>query len=450
MPCRDSTIWAGTAAFFLTFSCQSARQEPPAEAAIESALGLGEALIFRVEGVPLDEEAAGAGLTFADATRRAVTTDPGLQAALAQVRIALADSDQARLLPNPVLDMVLRFGSGSPQIELGLGADLARALQTERRTNAADNRLRETAANAVGVALDVVAAVQEQYIVVQAWDRLVPDLEGRVDLLRRLAAVAVDRLAAGEGTRGDVTTLEAQRVELEVEVADANQQRRQERLRLARLIGEPSGTAQWTLDPWVPPGTELAEERLWIQTALLQRPEIQSIGWRLAALGVDMELAQLLPWEGGQVGISAEKGDEWSLGPFLSTPLPIFDKGQARKDRVRAEQIEAGHQLTLAQRKVIEEVRIAYQDIVAGRSNLDRIRNELLPLQQQRRQATEDVYQIENDITPLLLAEHDLRAVQTLAIVTERQTALALVRLQRAVGGPNAAALVNSDSVAKR
>lgn len=451
MHCRRiSTITTAAAGLCLSLSCQSASPDPAAEAAIVDALNLGAPLTFRVEGGPLDEEAAGSGLTFAGATRRAVTTDPALQAALAQVRIALADADQARLLPNPILDVVLRFGSGSPQIELGLGQDLVRTLQTGRRASAADDRLRQAAAGAVTVALDVAAAVQEQYVVAQAWDRLVPELEARVELLRRLAAVAGHRLDAGEGTRGDLSSLEAQRVDLELEVAESKQRQRQERLRLARLIGEPSSAAAWTLDPWAPTDVELAEEKLWIETALQRRPELQVLHWRLSALGADMELVALLPWEGGEAGVRAEKAGDWSLGPALTTPLPLFDSGQAREDRLRAEQIAASHELTLARRQAVEEVRVAYQNIVAGRANLERIRAELLPLQEQRRQATEDVYRVENDLTPLLLAEQDLRAAQALAIVTERQTALALVRLHRAVGGPAAAALINPSPVAIR
>jgi len=109
---------------------------------------------------------------------------------------------------------------------------------------------------------------------------------------------------------------------------------------------------------------------------------------------------------------------------------------------VTAEQIEARHDLTLAKRKVVEEVRVAYQTLAAGRANLDRIRNELIPLQQQRRQVTEDVYLVERDITPLLLAEQDLRTAQARAIDAERQATVALIRLQRAVGGPGVARTV--------
>jgi len=421
--------------------CAANRPDPGAETAASTAIGLGQAIEFRIEGGPLDESSEGGDvLTLGDAVRRAASTDPGLQAALARVRIAMADADQARLLPNPVLNFVLRWGPGKPQIEVSLAQDLIQAFKIPRQSSAADNRLRQAAAEAVTVALDTVAEVQERYAGVQSFDALIPLLETRLRLVSKLPETAKARLESGEGTRGEVTVLDAQRVELEVEIAAARIQQREERLRLARLIGEPSSGAAWTLEAWTAPALGPESETRWVDAALSNRPEVQAVAWRLAALGDDYALARLLPWEGAGVGIDAQRDDDWTVGPSISTPIPIFDMGQARRARVTAEQIEARHDLTLAKRKVVEEVRVAYQTLAASRANLDRIRNELIPLQQQRRQVTEDVYRAERDITPLLLAEQDLRTAQARAIDVERQAAVALVRLQRAVGGAGVAA----------
>lgn len=422
----------------LLSGCAATRPDPQAEVAAGRALAVGDALVFRTEGGPLDEPPTGeadATLTLEEAVRQGVTTDPGLQAALARVRIAMAEADQARLLPNPVLNIVLRWGPGRPQIEASLTQDLIQVLQIRRRASAADNRLRQAAADAVTEALDVSAELQERYAEVQASDALVPLLEERLILVRRLAETAKARLQSGEGTSTESTILDAQRVELEVEIDAAKIEQREGRIRLARLLGEPSSGAAWRLEPWSAPTIAGEPESRWVEVALVNRPEVQAIAWQLAALGDDYALARLLPWEGAGAGIEAQRDDDWFVGPSISTPIPIFDMGQARKARVTAEQVEARHSLTLARRKVVEEVRVAYQTLIASRANLQRIRNELIPLQQRRRQVTEDVYKVERDITPLLLAEQDLRTAQARAIDVERQAALALVRLQRAVGG---------------
>lgn len=423
--------------------CAASRPDPEAEARLTRAAGLGEAVTFRTDGGPLDEASAGAGLTLAEAVRRAVTTDPGLQAALARVRIAMADADQARLLPNPVLNFVLRWGPGKPQIEVSLAQDLVEALQIRRRASAADNRLRQVAADAVTVALDTVAGVQERYVAAQTLESLLPVLLERRNLIERLVAVARARLEAQEGTRSDLTTLEAQRVELDVDVAEAQRRLREERLRLGRLIGEPSGPAAWRLDAWVAPSPVTSAEVDWINAALQNRPEVQAIAWTLAALGDDEALAGLLPWEGAGAGVEVQRDDDWFAGPSVSTPIPIFDTGEARRARVTAEQIEARHNLTLAKRRVIEEVRVALGALEASTASFSRVQSELIPIQQQRRQQAEDAYRAgQTDVTALFLAEQDLRAARAKAIEVEQQMSLALVRLQRAAGGPGVATLI--------
>lgn len=426
--------------------CAADRPDPLAESSASRAVGLAEPITFRTEAGPLDEPAAGNALSFSDTVQRAVTTDPRLQAALARVRIAMAEADQTRLLPNPVLNFVLRWGPGKPQIEVSLAQDLIQTLRIPRQSRAADHRLRQVAADAVTVALDVTSEVQERYTAAQASATLVPLLEERLSLIEKLVATAKSRLDAGEGTRADVATLNAQRVELLVEIDGVRITEREERLRLARLIGEPSAAATWTLDAWASPSIGDQPEASWVDAGLQHRPEIQAIAWRLKALGDDEALVGLLPWEGASVGVDATRDDDWFVGPLVSTPIPVFDTGKARRARVTAEQIEARHDLTLAKRKIVEEVRVAFQTLAASKSNLSRIQIELIPLQQQRRQLAEDAYRAgQTDVTPLFLAEQDLRVAQAQLIEVERQAANALVRLERAVGGPGvAASMANS------
>ncbi len=432
----------------LAAGCQSAPPATDPERAIASALDLGEPIAYRIEGGPLDEPWPVEGtLTLAEALRRAATTHPEIQAALAQVRIALADARQARLLPNPLLNLVLRWpeGGGSPIIEASLAQDLISVLQVPRKSSAADNRLRQSASDALTVALDVAAEVQERYATVQALDELMPVLEQRRALLAKIVDLAEARLAGGEGSREDVTVLEAQRVDLEVEIAESDQQRRDERLRLARLIGEPSGAAGWALEPWTAPPSKTASEAAWLEAALANRPEIQSVVWELAALGDDLVLTGLLPWEGTSAGADAERDDGWSVGPEFAVPLPIFDMGQARKARVSAEQVEARHRLTQARRLAVEEVRRAWESLIRTAANLGRVQHELIPVQQQRRTLAEAAFRLgHRDATSFFLAEQDLRAAQARAVDLERQTTIALVRLQRAAGGAGAARQVVS------
>lgn len=436
-PALCARLLSTALALFVLSLAGCAAKRPDVDPTAQIAEATGAPITFHTEAGRLDAPSEPQDtLSSSQALQLAIATSPEIQASLARVRIAMADCDQARLLPNPVLNVILRWGPGKPQIELSLAQDFIQALQIPARASAADNRLRAAAADSVIVALNVSAQVQEQYAAVQASEALVPVLKQRLALLDKLVATAQSRLEAMEGTRTDVATLNAQRIELQVEIDSTLLTEREDRLRLARLIGSPSSTANWSLDKWTSPQIGPQAEREWIETALRSRPELQSLAWKLKALGDDESLIPLLVWEGASVGVDSQRDDKWFTGPSISTPLPVFDQGQARKSRVIAEQIEARHEFTLTKRKVVEEVRVAFQTLEASKSNLARIHDQLVPVQQQRRRLAEDAYHAGvSDVTALFLAEQDLRIAEAREISIQKQTASALLRLQRAVGG---------------
>jgi cobalt-zinc-cadmium efflux system outer membrane protein len=379
--------------------------------------------------------------------RLAVEHDPQLQMAVARLRGALADARQARLLPNPVLSVVFRYpeGGGKPVVEAGLAADLVSLLTRPRRVGAADARTRAAAADVMKAAIDAVAGVQERYVAVQALEARLAVLRERRALVGRLAEIARSRLEAGEGGRVDVTTLEVEGAALEVDVIDRAGELRDERLALARLVGKPSDAADWRVEPWVEGGGKVATERAWVAAALAARPELQARRWELAALGDDMAVARLAVFDGAGFGVNAERdAGSWSAGPAASSvPLPIFDWGQARREKVSARVAEARHGLTQAGREVIEEVRRAYAGLASARAAVDKVRGDVVPLQKRRREQVEAAYRVGGaDVTAVLVAEQQSQEVRERLVEFEARVRVAVVRLERAVGGPGTAAVI--------
>jgi outer membrane protein TolC len=85
-------------------------------------------------------------------------------------------------------------------------------------------------------------------------------------------------------------------------------------------------------------------------------------------------------------------------------------------------------------------VRRARAQLESATANLARVRDELIPLQRQRREDIEAIYLAgQTDVTALLLAEQDLQASQAKLVELEERAAVSLTRLERAVGGPAAA-----------
>ena len=416
--------------------------------------GVSDAIVFDARGGPADVPGdSPSTLSLREAIRLAVTNDPDLQAALARVRAAEADASQAGLLPNPIITLIARFpeNSGKPVIEAELGFEIVSLLQRPGRVSAADDRLRSSSAEAVSTVLDVLKEVQETYVAVQSLDALMPVLEERRKLLLRLLTLAKDRLDKGEGTLLDVTTLDTQRLELQVEISEKRLERRQQRLALARLIGQPSSEAGWRVDPWQKLPPQILDEGAWTLAALAHRPDIESQRWELAALGVDYRLTRFAPFDTADVGVKSERDQDWTVGPSITLPVPLFDWGQARRAKAHALQVEARHKLTKLQRQVIEQVRRAFIGFVESADAVELARDELVPAQERRRSQTEAAYKAgQIDITTLIIADQDLQASRAKLIELEQKTSTALILLQRAVGGSGAVPPLSADPATTR
>jgi outer membrane protein TolC len=378
-------------------------------------------------------------LRLEDATVLALRSDPRIQAALAKVRVVQAEAHQSRLLPNPVLTVAIRFAQsgGQPALEANLAADLLAVLQRPGRVSAADKRLRAAAAEALGTVVEVWGDVQERYLAVQAAQARVQTLQESDEVTGRYLSLADARLRVGEAIRLDVSSLRAQQLDFQLQLADARLDVRRERLALARLLGRPSDAAVFELMPLSDLVLAPPDESSIVAAALAQRSELQAKVWELRALGADARLARWYLLDGVVPGIDAEHDPDWGVGPSLEVPLPIFDWGQARRARADAQVSQAGHELLGARRQVVQEVRTALATVEQSIATLRRARDELIPLQRQRREDAEAAYRAgQSDATGLLLAERDLQDDRARYTQLQQQAHSALIQLQRAAGGP--------------
>jgi outer membrane protein TolC len=434
----------------LLAGCQVPQTQTPAEASRVS--GIANAISFQNHGGLVDvPDNAGKTLALREAVRRALTGDARIGAALAHVRVAEAESRQERLLPNPILNISWRFpeGGGLAIFETTLTGDLMAILQKPRRISVADSRLRAASAEAITIVLEVLFEVQESYAMVQSLEAQLGVVQDRQKIVQRLLDIAAARLQAGEGIRLDVITLQAQRAALAVELAQRRLELREQRLVLAGLIGEPSGAADWQVSEWEAPPAVHEAEAAWLKAALANRPEIRSRLWELAALKDEIALTTLAALEGSDVGVHAERDGAWTSGPDITTPAPIFDWGQAKRAKAKAQRLEARHQLTQLQRQVVEEVRRAYASYAESWATLVGAQSELLPLQKERREQAELAYKSgETDLTPLLLAEAELEDTRAKLVALQEKVTVARLKLQRSVGGAGIAAAVEGPAAA--
>ncbi|MDP6035607.1 MAG: TolC family protein [Verrucomicrobiota bacterium] len=422
----------------LALSCATAPPDHNTARQIQSASGLATAIDFHSDALPLNAAKASNTLTLSEAIEGALRQSAELQIALAEVRVAQAEAHQSRLLPNPVLDIALRFpeGGGSTIVETSVSADLVKVLQMPRRISASDAALRAASARAVTIALDAIAKTQRGYFTVHALRSEVELITQRTSHLTELLAIAQARLKAGEITQLDVTTLKAEQAVAAIDLRDRKLQLDLEELALARLLGQPGGTTDWSLATPLPAIPTTGDESGNITRALRTRPEIQAERWQLASLKDHRALARLAWLKGAAAGLDAERDSDWSLGPSVDVPLPLFDWGQAQRAKARAQAIAARHRLTKTLRQIVQEVRQAQVSLAQLGVIVRQAREELVPLQTERVRLARAVYEAgQSDITPMRLAELDLLEARRKLLQLELRTALASTQLERSMGG---------------
>ena len=261
-------------------------------------------------------------------------------------------------------------------------------------------------------------------------------LTERTARIGQLLKVAEARLAAGEGTQLDVATLKAEQSTASIDLREASLKLSQVNIALAHRLGQPRGRIDWQLTTPLITQIALRGESDAIAQGLRVRPEIQADRWQLTALEDQSALARLAWMEGATAGLDTERDSDWSLGPSVTLPLPIFDSGQARRAKARAQAIAARQRLTQTTRQVAREIRQAHHAAAQLMTTANRARTNLVPLHEERVRLARVVFDAgHEDVTNLRLAELDLLEAQLKLLRLDHRTTLAIIDLHRATGG---------------
>ena len=422
----------------------------PAET-VATRLRLDRPIEILLEGEPVDLHALpkDVKLSEAHACAEAVHHAPELHAAWARVDAALADAEGARKWANPLLAVVLRFGTTSPQYEAALTQPFVQMLATPTRAEAADHRLQSAAAAVLTTALDVLADAQQRHAEACAADARHNAGERLVQVQAQVLARLEQQQLAGEADAAAVAAARHDLAEAELDLQQLAAERRLGRLRLAERLGRPGDAAAWPLDAEAPPELAVPEEYACVAMALQHRPELQQRRWELAALGADERLAAYTPWSATTLGAETQRTPAWFTGPNAAVPLPVFDDGSKEQQAIGARARAATHELVAAGRLVVQEVRTAHSALLRARDHEAAVATTLVaPLQEQLARTRAAVAAGELGRDHELAAELALLAAEARSTTAQQQRRLASIRLQRALGGadPSTAPLTVASS----
>lgn len=324
-----------------------------------------------------------------EAVQVALLNNRDLQATYEELNIAQADLVQAGLLRNPLLEAAVRWptsGTGTG-VDLGVAAGFLEVFWIPLRKGRAEAAFEAAKLRVAGEVLRTAGEVQGAYYQTVAagqqaemLETVLAALEASYELARRLHA-------AGNIRDLDLSLERAAYEEAKLGLARARTDTLVLRERLNDLMGVWGESTQWRaaarlgeVPPGgVPEGPEL--ERRAVERSLelaAARRDIEAL-----ARGFGMVRADAL-FDQAEIGAAAEREVEgdWSVGPAVAVPLPLFDQGQARTLRARAELAAAAERMYAIAVRVRARARALGEATRGAAARAEYYRRVVLPLRE--------------------------------------------------------------------
>lgn len=382
-------------------------------------------------------------LTVSRAVQIALLNNREWLATFEEVGVSIADLKEAGLWKNPGVELSVRFPDRPPSAanwEEAAAFDLLDFLMVPLRKRVAAEHL---AAVQLRVADETVRLVAEVKSAVVANQADAAQLTHRKALVE-ISGVALD-LAQRQHEAGNINDLALAKQQAtynatRLDLASAENETREHREKLNRLLSLWGGDVAWTLADGPPPIPETDVPLRGLESlAIAQRLDLAAAQRELAAVIHSLGLTKTYRYIGAlEFGLDTERSSDRSnlTGPRLRLELPLFNQGQARIAKGEAELRRAERKLEALAIGIRADVRELHGKLAAHRQTALFLQREVLPT---RRAVTDGMMLHYNG---MLVGNYDLFSAHAEQIEAEHQAGEALrqywitrAELERTVGG---------------
>ncbi len=324
-------------------------------------------------------------LTAESAARVALLNNRGVRAAVEELGISQARFAQVRRLPNPTVEAAMHFhGDDRPELELGAMIDVTELLLLASRSSAAGAEVDAAKLAAIGAIVDLSFEARRAFFSYQAAAELMGLRRTVLHAFQASADLAMRLREAGNVTELDWANQQAlfeeARVQfqaVEVDLASAREQ-------LNAVLGLWGRGVEWTAIERLPepPQHELALqgiERLVIQRSLDLAIARQRFGAAATRANV-ARAAGFLPEL--KAGVSAEREEDWGVGPAVEIEVPLFYQGQGEIGVAQAQMRQQQNVYASVAVELRARARDAAARLTAKREAAIYYKTVLLPLKQ--------------------------------------------------------------------
>lgn len=421
------------------------------------------------------------GLTVDEAVRVALLNNRAFQSAFREIGVSRAQVVESGLISNPSMGLSLRFpeAGGRSNLTMSMAQQMVDLWQIPVRERIAEAQLERTLLMVVHQAVGLTSEVQALYYRLLALERAETLATEDLELARKSLSLAMNRFDAGESDKLDVNLARAGEFEVRRRLITLRQDVRQARSDLARVLGLARHDAAWTLAEELPTQpTAQVDEATLLATAMTQRLDARAAAMQVQAAEEEVRKQVLDIFPNVTLGIEGERPERRALpgrkiladtarasmrsgqltapdiqsrgernlerrqiidlllGPTLDITLPIWHQNQPQIAKARYQALQRRCEFEDLLDAVAQEVQKAVAAMQAGQELVVFYQDEGLPLAQETVEAAQRAFEAgEQNILVLMEAQKSLVAQRAEYVNAQRDYAIALVDLQRAIGG---------------
>ncbi len=321
------------------------------------------------------------------AMTEAVANNPGLRAARARIEAATGRAVQARLWPNPSLelraDQVPVNNGGFSRSQNLAGIDQTVPFPGKKALDAqiGDAGVTATEWEYRSRELEVLREVKETFWRTLASQKKVAVTEQLAALAGSTARAVGKRVEAGAAADQEQLRAEVEHERVMVELTGARRQLAEAQKLLAPLLGRrPENMSALTGELSTAaqrPDLDQARDQM-----LARHPNIRAVLANRDRAELELRRAKLDPLPDVTFGVAAgrDTGADENLMAFrISVPLPVFDRAQGRKREARANADIARYDLTTVELRLTSDLAIADARLRAAGEQVESYRLRILP-----------------------------------------------------------------------
>ncbi len=432
------------------------------------------------------------GLNVDESVQIALLNNRDLQARFADIGMARADVVQSGLWTNPSLSLGLMLpqGGGRSKLGMSMAQEIADLWRVPARKKLAEQQLDATVMGVVSAAVDLAAQTKARYYSLVALDERITITQRAIDEATNAADLAQRRFNAGEVSVLDVNLSRARLLDLHAKRIGYTRDRATLEADVRHLLGISGSIELPALTDGLPEtiAPSVSEPEL-VPWAADHRADVQQMIASVAAANAKLHAEKRNVVPSLSLSLDAERSDakapvspafnpigtlispgataadlardyvanrveakqgrdfekhqqvDWLVGPGLQITVPVFDQNQAQVAK-------AALLLWQEERRLIDTFETIAQDVRASTAVLRNaaeltalFEEQGLPLAMQTVGTSLRLYEAAEDSVLAVLDAQDTLVRQREANVNAKEDyALALIELQRTVGGmlPNA------------